>query len=142
MAAAEIAAEGLAGMAVDCFAEAAVDCFAGTAVDFVGTVVDFAEIAVGFAETAAAAEAECFAGTDAGFVGTAAGFVGTGENSAVETDLDALPGIEELGFAPVVVEAEIDELRLAAADYSELSGPKDNDVDASYDRIFSPGLFS
>ena len=134
MAAAGIAAEGLAGMAVDCFAEAAVDCFAGTAVDFVGTVVDFAENAVGFAETAAAA-AECFAGTDAGFVGT-------GENSAVETDLDALPGTEELGIAPVVVEAEIDELWLPVADCSELSGPKDNDVDASYDGIFSPDLFS
>ena len=99
--------------------ETAVDCFVETAVGFVGTAVGFAGTDLELAGIAAA-EAERF-----GAAGTVVRFVGTGGNSAVETDLVALPGTEELGIALVVVEAEIDELRLAEADYSELSGPKE-----------------
>ena len=125
-------------------AETAVDCFVETAVGFVGTAVGFAGTDLELAGTVSlgigiaahvAAEAECF-------VGTVVCFAGTVENSAVETYLVALPGIEELGIALVVVEAEIDELRLAEADYSELSGPKDNDIAFMICRVFPPGLFS
>jgi len=92
-------------------AETAVDCFVETAVGFVGTAVGFAGTDLELAGTVSlgigiaahvAAEAECFVGTVVCFAGT---------------------GTEELGIALVVVEAEIDELRLAVADYSELSGP-------------------
>ena len=98
------------------------DCFVETAVGFVGEALGFAGTDLELAGIAAA-EAERF-----GAAGTVVRFVGTGGNSAVETDLVALPGTEELGIAPVVVVAEIDELWLPVADCSELSGPENNDI--------------